>query len=75
MYLSRSQPALGFIVSKYYGNSVERNLFKRRCRMLFRTRLVNRGVIVALIVCPKKQNIPLMDLDLSFGGLYENIFS
>ena len=74
MYLSRPQPALGFIVSKYYGNSVMRNLFKRRCRMLFRTRLVNKGIIVALIVCPKKQNISLKDLDFAFGGLYEKIF-
>ena len=75
MYLSRSQPSLGFIVSKYYGNSVMRNLFKRRCRMLFRTRLVNKGIIVALIVCPKKQNISLMDLNLAFGKLYEKNFS
>ncbi len=74
MYLYRSQPALGFIVSKYYGNSVERNLFKRRCRMLFITRFVNRGAIVTLIVCPKKQNISLKDLDFAFGGLYEKIF-
>ena len=75
LYLSKSQPALGFIVSKYYGNSVARNLFKRRCRMLFRTWLVNRGVIVALIVCPKKQNISFLDLDLAFSGLYEKKIS
>jgi len=64
---------MGLIVSKYYGNSVSRNLFKRRCRFLFRTMFINRGANVALIVRPNKQNISFMDIRTSFRGLYEQI--
>ena len=68
-----SRPALGLIVSKHYGNSVARNLFKRRCRALFRTSIINRGVDISLIVRPNKQNMSFMDMETAFEGLYENI--
>ena len=67
-------PALGLIVSKRYGGAVARNLFKRRCRALFRISLINRGACVALIVCPKKQNISFIDMNASFERLYEKKF-
>ena len=72
-YTSRSRPALGLTVAKYYGNSAARNLFKRRCRALFRTSIINRGVVISLIVRPNKQNMSFMDMETAFEGLYENI--
>jgi ribonuclease P protein component len=74
-YTSRSQPALGLIVSRRYGNSVSRNLFKRRCRSIFRNRFINKGALVALIIRPNKQNISFMDIDAALGGVYEKICS
>ena len=72
-YTSRSRPALGLSVAKYYGNSVARNLFKRRCRALFKSVFINRGAMVALVVRPNKQNISFIDMNASFGKLYEKI--
>ena len=72
-YTSRSLPALGLIVSKHYGNSVVRNLFKRRCRTLFRIAFINRGALVALVVRPNKQNISFKNMSDAFGELYEEI--
>ena len=74
-YTSRSRPALGLIVTKYYGNSVSRNLFKRRCRALFRKRIINHGVGVFLVVRPNKQNISFIDMNAAFGKLYEKIYT
>ena len=74
-YAPRIRPALGLIVSKHYGNSVSRNIFKRRCRALFRDRLISNGVDVALIVRPKKQNLSFTDMDFAFREFYENIFT
>ena len=72
-YTSRSQPALGLIVSKYYGNSVARNLFKRRCRSLFKSVFIDQGAMVALVVRPNKQNISFVNMGAAFGKLYEKI--
>ena len=72
-YTSISGPSLGLIVSKHYGNSVSRNLFKRRCRALFRAKFINRGSMISLVVRPNKQNISFLELDTSFGRLYEQI--
>ena len=72
-YTSRSQPALGLSVAKYYGNSASRNLFKRRCRALFKSVFISRGAMIALIVRPNKQNISFIDMNAAFGKLYEKI--
>ena len=72
-YTFRPQPALGLIVSKYYGNAVVRNLFKRRCRSLFRNNLIKRGSCIALIIRPKKLNISFMDMKAAFESLNEKI--
>ena len=74
-YASRSRPALGLIVSKYYGNSVARNLFKRGCRALFKSVFINRGAMVGLVVRPNKQNISFIDMNAAFGKLYEKIYT
>ena len=73
-YTSAARPSLGLIVSKHYGNSVVRNLFKRRCRAVFRNKFINRGALVALIVRPIKQNISFQDIDVALGELYEKKF-
>ncbi len=73
-YAYASQPALGLIVSKHYGNSVARNLFKRRCRAIFRNKFITRGVLIALIVRPVKQNISFQNMDDALGELYEKHF-
>ena len=73
-YTSGSRPSLGLIVSKHYGNSVVRNLFKRRCRAIFRNKFITRGVLIALIVRPIKQNISFQDMDGVLGELYEKHF-
>ena len=72
-YTSGSRPSLGLIVSKHYGNSVVRNLFKRRCRALFRSELINRDAMITLVVRPNKQNISFKDMEEAFGELYEKI--
>ena len=72
-YSTNSGPALGLIVSKYYGNSVVRNLFKRRCRALFRARFIKSSASVSVIVRPNKKNISYVDMDAAFGSLYEKI--
>tara|TARA_B100000315_G_C14046586_1_gene349950 strand:+ start:55 stop:324 length:270 start_codon:yes stop_codon:yes gene_type:complete len=72
-YISQSKPALGLAVSKYYGNAVTRNLFKRRCRYLFKNKIINRGAEIVLIVRPKKKCISFISLDASFEDLYEKI--
>ena len=74
-YISKSKPSLGFTVSKHYGNSVSRNLFKRRCRALFRSWFINRGTGVALVVRPNKQNISFINIVAAFGGLNDKILS
>ena len=47
-YLKDQNPQLGFIVSRKYGNSVERNLFKRRCRHKF-YELIKNGFPYSII--------------------------
>ena len=71
----RSRPALGLSVAKYYGNSAARNLFKRRCRALFKSVFINRGAMVCLVVRPNKQNISFIDMNAAFGKLYEKIYT
>ena len=72
-YTFRLQPALGLVVPKHYGNSVVRNLFKRRCRYLFRTLFINQGFNIALVVRPMEQNISFVEMGAAFGGLCEKI--
>ena len=74
-YILYGQPLLGMAVSRHYGGSVSRNLFKRRCRNIFKTRFISRGASISLIVRPNKQNISFKSLDVSFAEVYEKIFS
>ena len=74
-YTSAPRPSLGLAVSKHYGNSVARNLFKRRCRAIFRNKFINKNALVALIVRPIKQNISFQDMDVALEKLYEKKFA
>ena len=69
-YVYNETPKLGFIVSRKYGNSVSRNLFKRRCRYAF-YELLKRGFSCSIIVKPKNQNISWLTINKSFEILYE----
>ena len=65
-------PMLGFIVSKKYGNSVYRNIFKRRCRVQFQT-LVKNDFTNTLIIIPNKQNITWYEISASFNKLVNQL--
>ena len=74
-YAYRSPSLLGLIVSRRYGNSVMRNLFKRRCRSLFREHELNNDNDIALVVRPNKQNVSFINMHSAFGKLYDKIGS
>ena len=66
---------LGFSVSSKYGTSVQRSLFKRRCRSVFREVFVKNGngIHVSIIVRPKSNNISYKSIFKSFSSVYEKI--
>lgn len=72
-YHSTQHNAIGFVVSKRYGNAIKRNLFKRRCRSVFTSLCVDSDLQVSVIVYPVKQNISFREIDNSFRILYEKI--
>ena len=71
-YIYDENPRIGFIVSRKYGNSVERNLFKRRCRYIF-YKLIKSGFSYSIIVKPKTKNIKWNTIKESFESIHENI--
>ena len=66
------KPRVGFIVSRKYGNSVDRNLFKRRCRHLF-YELIKKGLPYSIIVKPKTKNIEWDIIKKSFESIYAKL--
>ena len=60
-------------MSKKYGNSVKRNLFKRRVREVFINKVYKAQINVALIVKPKKPDIHYSAIDHSFDKLMKLI--
>ena len=71
-YKKDVDPKLGFIVSRKYGNAINRNLFKRRCRAQFIT-LIKNGFTNTLIITPKKKNITWAEINTSFYKLTERL--
>ena len=67
------RPALGLSVALSYGNAVARNLFKRRCRELFKMNFANKGLQIALIIRPLKKNILYSDMEIAFIELCNEI--
>ena len=72
-YTKSSEPEMGLIVSKRYGNAIERNLFKRRCRSAFKSIMVDNNVGCILIVCPKRPGISFKAIQESFNSVYDKI--
>ena len=71
-YIYDENPRLGFIVSRKYGNSVGRNLFKRRCRYIF-YKLIKNGCSYSIIIKPKVKNIQWHTIKDSFESVHEKI--
>jgi ribonuclease P protein component len=72
-YSPSSRPGLGLVVSKKYGDSVKRNLFKRRCRSLFKTTIIDNKIFCSVVVRPNGQNISLKSINESFALLYNKL--
>ena len=72
-YTSSTRPGLGLVVSKKYGDSVQRNLFKRRCRSLFKNTVIDNKILCSVVVRPNKQNVSLKSINESFALLYNQL--
>ena len=72
-YIFDKNPCIGFSVSTKYGNSVQRNLFKRRCRSVFKKVFYDSSVEISLIVKPKSKNVSYQSILKSFVIAYEKI--
>lgn len=64
-YKKNPLPRLGLIVSKKYGNAPSRNLFKRRCRALYRLYFQNENLII--VIQPLHQNIGWKNIQSGFS--------
>jgi len=73
IYSKDSPPFLGFAVSTKYGAAHQRNLFKRRCRSVFRMLFINRHAQVSLIVRPKIKNVSYQSILTSFSNFYDKV--
>ena len=62
---------MGLIVSKRYGNAIERNLFKRRCRAAFKSIIVDNNIGFAIVVRPKKPDLSFRTIQKSFNSIYD----
>jgi len=74
-YTIKKGCGIGFAVSTKYGSAVQRNLFKRRCRFLYRKIFVNQKRVASIIVKPKTKNISFSSLNESFKILYDKIYN
>jgi len=73
IYSKGSPPSIGFAVSTKYGAAHQRNLFKRRCRSVFRMLFINRCAQVLLVVQPKTRNVSYRSVLTSFSSFYDKI--
>ena len=64
---------MGLVVSKKYGNAVQRNLFKRRCRSIFKSIIVDRDIGCTLVVRPKRQAVTYISIKESFNFIYDKL--
>ena len=71
-YLKHPKPLLGMIVSRSYGKSHERNLFKRRCRSIF-TDLIKIQSDFSVIVKPLHKKISNKQIQTSFDLFQKRI--
>jgi len=66
-----ADPCIGFSVSTKYGGAVQRNIFKRRCRFIFKSMIIDGGLGLSVIVRPKSKNISYQSIFASFSLIYE----
>jgi len=64
-YSQSSGPFVGFMLSKNFGNAVQRNRFKNRCRFLYR-QLASKDQSLGLIVRPLQKNLSFKTLEGAF---------
>jgi len=69
-YSKSSKIEMGLIVSKKYGNAVQRNLFKRRCRSIFKSYMIDNNIGCALVVRPQTKGLTYTTIKESFNSLY-----
>ena len=63
-------PSIGFVVSKKYGNAIQRNLFKRRCRDAFVQLYQEESFpVVGVLVRPKTINMNYKKISSAFKAL------
>ncbi len=60
-YAESTTPQIGFVVSKKYGNAIERNKFKRRCREVLYEK-IKQGMHLQVIIMPKTTNIKYSEI-------------
>jgi ribonuclease P protein component len=70
-YTKSSKPKMGLIVSRKYGNAIERNLFKRRCRSAFKSIMVDNNMGCVVVVRPKKPDLSFGAIQESFNSMYD----
>ena len=70
-YRFENNANLGLIVSKKYGNAVNRNLFKRRCRSLFYKFFIKKDVV--LVVQPLKSTVSWNTLLKGFFSIHKKL--
>ncbi|MAV59441.1 MAG: hypothetical protein CMG07_05780 [Candidatus Marinimicrobia bacterium] len=69
-YFPQSNKKIGFIVSKKYGSSSSRFLFKRRCRFIYlNNSMFPKKISIGLIIKPKK------NIQISYDSIYLNFLS
>ena len=73
MFAPSDEPKMGLVVSRKYGNSVQRSLFKRRCRALFKTKIIDNNISYSVVIRPCGQNISYKSIDESFALLYNQL--
>ena len=68
-YVKSQHPLIGFLVSKKFGKSHERNLFKRRCRAAFQQKLIKQNINYSIIIRPAAKSISWKKINDSFDLL------
>tara|TARA_Y100000590_G_C15418080_1_gene900278 strand:- start:239 stop:538 length:300 start_codon:yes stop_codon:yes gene_type:complete len=73
-YVNTPAPYLHFFVGKKYGNAVQRNLFKRRTRLLYHS--LNKKLsptVLGISVYPMKNNVSYAELKSCFKILEKRV--
>ena len=73
-YVNTAAPYLHFLVGKKYGNAVQRNLFKRRARLLYHSLSKKLSpTVLGISVYPMKNNISYAELKSCFKILEKKV--